>query len=297
MAKLKTDLISPADLLQFVESQSDFAFELRTLEWLNANGFICEHGGSYNDPATGKPRQFDIRAVRFNGEGVLHLAVECKNVSAHSPLLISCVPRIEREAYHDVAFGFRPIVLAERQPDLLGTLHSSEARAGVVRASRGNSIYRVNEPVGKSCDQVGRTTGNDLVGSDAEVYEKWSQALSSSRDLIKTALSDGLRAETGYSMSLVVPCVVVPDDRLWTVVYETSGKRKSDPVPVERCSFYVDQHHDPYSEHKFKFSVSHLEFVTLSGLAKLVDSILGNDRRANVSFASRQVLSRIKAGA
>jgi len=70
MAKLKHAPIVAADLVEFLDSQSDFAFEIRVLNSLIALGFECEHGGTYDDPATNKPREFDIRATRRRGQSV-----------------------------------------------------------------------------------------------------------------------------------------------------------------------------------------------------------------------------------
>lgn len=62
MAKLKNKEISESDVLEYVEEQSDFAFELRVHRQLLACGFECEHGGTYEDPITSKIRQFDQQA-------------------------------------------------------------------------------------------------------------------------------------------------------------------------------------------------------------------------------------------
>jgi hypothetical protein len=63
MGKPKTP-ITQSDLQEFVENDSDFAFEMRVLVQLRALGFQCEHSGTYKDPITDKIRQFDIHAWR-----------------------------------------------------------------------------------------------------------------------------------------------------------------------------------------------------------------------------------------
>jgi hypothetical protein len=99
--------LEEADLINFLDTQSDFAFELKTLKILNENGFCCEHGGTYHDPVTRKPRQFDIRATKVWQDLCMQLAVECKNLSDSSPLLILCVPRSPAEAFHEVVSPFK----------------------------------------------------------------------------------------------------------------------------------------------------------------------------------------------
>jgi len=81
MVKLKEAPIIDTDLIDYLSTESDFAFELHVLNTLIAHGFTCEHGGSYDDPVTKKPREFDIRATKTLGHFHIRLAVECKNVS------------------------------------------------------------------------------------------------------------------------------------------------------------------------------------------------------------------------
>jgi hypothetical protein len=80
MAKLKTDPIKADDLIAYLDDYSDFSFEIQVLNALIASEFTCEHGGTYDDPVTNKPREFDIRATRNFEKHLLRLAVECKNL-------------------------------------------------------------------------------------------------------------------------------------------------------------------------------------------------------------------------
>jgi hypothetical protein len=64
MAKLKTDEILPEDLVEYLNSYSDFSFELAVLKMLRTSDIDCEHGGYYEDPITKKSREFDIRAIK-----------------------------------------------------------------------------------------------------------------------------------------------------------------------------------------------------------------------------------------
>jgi hypothetical protein len=89
MAKYKTVPITQADLIEFLNDQSDFSFEIKVLQALIESGFSCEHGGTYNDANINIPRQFDIRATKIFGKYFIRLAVECKNLRENFPLLIS----------------------------------------------------------------------------------------------------------------------------------------------------------------------------------------------------------------
>jgi hypothetical protein len=142
MAKLKTDSVTPVDLATFAANDSDFAFELRVLQQLRHIGFQCEHSGTYEDPVTGKFRQFDIRANKSLGRVHLALAVECKNIRPYHPLLLSAVPRTAAESFHD------------RIEFITGPDYTKSSRC--IRLSGRDSAYRVGESVGKKTDQVGR---------------------------------------------------------------------------------------------------------------------------------------------
>src|SRR5581483_9086534 len=108
MAKLKAYPIIQADLIEFLNDQSDFAFEVQILHALINREFSCEHGGTYVDPATEKPREFDIRATKRFRKCFARLAVECKNLCPNYPVLISCLPRRSEEAFHEVVYSVNP---------------------------------------------------------------------------------------------------------------------------------------------------------------------------------------------
>jgi hypothetical protein len=54
MSKLLTDPISQSDIEEYLKDYSDFSFELNVLNELQNLGLMCQHGGTYNDPLTGK---------------------------------------------------------------------------------------------------------------------------------------------------------------------------------------------------------------------------------------------------
>jgi hypothetical protein len=88
MAKPATAAITAQDLTEFMNTDSDFAFEMNVLRWLEDNGFECRHSGTYGDPVTGKLRQFDIRAeiTSRSGNHTLALAVEMQESPAELSL-------------------------------------------------------------------------------------------------------------------------------------------------------------------------------------------------------------------
>lgn len=257
--------IEQSDLEEFLESGSaDFAFEMecfRTLAGIFREERIdrecaIEHGGTYVDPLKKINRQFDIRVscVASNGLCGFKLAVECKNISPSSPLLVYCVPREKSETRFDqvrarydvVNYGLYPIA--------------------------GLSPYHRSKPVGKSCVQVsvdprslnGQTSERLFKATDEGIYDKWSQALAS----LETMLLDHLCSLNGGAPETrwaPIPVLVVPDDLLWSVEFDGVG-RQSKPKRVERVQYYVGKE---FSTFTTGIVAGHVEFVTLSGLINL----------------------------
>lgn len=93
MSRLLSDEIIQADIEEYLYDYADFSFELRVLKELNDLGLNCKHSGTYDDPLTGKSREFDIRAVLNTDSKRFHLSVECKNIKNHYPLVMHCLKR------------------------------------------------------------------------------------------------------------------------------------------------------------------------------------------------------------
>lgn len=283
MKKLKPDFIRQPDLIEYLDSHSDFSFEIKTLNALINLGFTCDHGGTYEDPATQIPREYDIRATRIIDERFLRLAVECKNLRPNFPLLISCLPRRPEEAFHELSVSVKPQSVIKdklgRTQHLTAKTVAGIYRARIFRLKHTESLYEIGDSVGKSCDQVGRSKDDEIVFNDSGIYNKWSQAISSTHDLISHAFSDGQR-NGKKAVSLVFPLVVVPDDRLWCVKYDVDGNRISDPEAVERCPFFVNKKYFYKMSYGMQeFAVSHLEFVTSSGLLKFARYLCSDDAK------------------
>jgi hypothetical protein len=277
MVKLKPDPISSSDLIEYLDSHSDFSFEIETLKELIQLGFTCDHGGTYIDPTTQKPREYDIRATRQIEGRILRLAVECKNIRPNFPLLISCLPRRPEESFHELVISVDPREKEFVRPKIAKKI----SNAKIHRLENSKSLYPVDEFVGKSCDQVGRSEGKnaEITSGDSGIYDKWSQALSSAHDLVSLIFFDG-KPIGKQAESLVFPLVVVPNDRLWCVKYDASGTRISDPELVNQCSFFVNrQYLYQFPSGEKKFVASHLEFVTLNGLLKFSDDLCSEDAK------------------
>jgi len=282
MPTYKTEAITASKLSKYLSDSSDFGFELRTLHDLIDLGFECDHSGTYTDPVTGKPRQFDIRATFCDGPRILRLAVECKHIRQFRPLLVSCVPRRFEEAFHEIVVSVDGKNALIMKPG--GTVPTYEGRKSFfpefairsqsLRVFPPNSIYSDSDVVGKACEQVGESISGELVGSDADAFAKWEQALCSADDLIYMARKDS-EAAGRMTLGLAVPLAVVPDDRLWRAVYAPSGELIESPKLVDRCSYFVDRW---YHHGEFESTISHIEFVTSRGLVELARHLQSNLR-------------------
>ena len=158
IVKLKGAAIESADIEEFADQNSDFGFELRILSRLNSMGLVCEHGGTYDDPATNKPRQFDIRAT-------IRLAVECKYLRANFPLVISTVPKMESESFHELILSHRPDSVAIPISARIAPAMSMKP-GRLARIEDERSLYQPGDHVGKSCAQVGRVPSGELGSVD-----------------------------------------------------------------------------------------------------------------------------------
>jgi hypothetical protein len=272
MARVRDISVGSADLKEYLNGYSDFSFELQTLKTLRAMALDCEHGGLYQDPVTKKSREFDIRAVARADGRVVHLAIECKNISASFPLLVSCVPRHDSESYHEVG------VIRDQDKNTHYSVPAMFSRARIAHLEGDNSCYKPLAPVGKSLAQVGRSTDKEasIVASDSEVFDKWSQCLASADDLVRRSYWEPIVGKNSRLLTMVLPIVVVPNDRLWAVEYDNAGSINSDPKQVEHCSFFVDKEYAMGSVAEPAYKISHLEILTSNGLMHFVEQNLSS---------------------
>jgi len=291
MAKLKNDPINEPDLLEYLNSYSDFSFELTVLKMLREQGIECEHGGHYEDPVTNKSREFDIRAQKTVETYRVRMAIECKNIRENFPILISCVPRHVQESYHQV------VLFSKKSTDTSTYIASvNQSRATTLSIRDQHSLYAVAAPVGKSTVQVGRVMDGSITANDSELYEKWGQCLSSIQGLIERSYWDGDDDDPeDVSLSAAFPIVVVPNGRLWMVSYDEDGNRISDPVPTDRCACFVDKNYVMGTKLAgTKMWLSHVEIVTFDGLRDFVEAYLKDEAGMEKIFPKTGILESLR---
>lgn len=287
MPKLKNAPIQKNDIVEYLDSCSDFSFELSVLKMLRENDVSCEHGGLYEDPVTGKSREFDIRAIKTISNYRIRLAIECKNIRENFPVLVSCVPRHEEESYHQIAMVGEP-----KSRSILRMPMIHQSRAKTISLRNQHSIYKKNEPVGKSTAQVGRGTDGTISANDAELYDKWSQSLSSIADLVSRTYWDGdERDDEDFYFSAVFPIIAVPNGRLWVAYYDDNGNRTQEPCTSNRCSSFIDKVYEMgLKVAGARMWISHIEIMTFDGLYSFVDSYMKTKEGASVIFPQEGIL-------
>lgn len=266
MAKLKSDPIGVADLTKYLENDSDFDFELQVLHSLRDFGVDCEHGGHYEDPVTKKSREFDIRLRVKDGRFHLFAAIECKNLRKNFPLLVSCVPRTPDESWHFVA---------ERGVPWMNTY--------TIKGE--NSLYAPKGVVGKSTAQVGITQAGDTIANDSEVYDKWGQCLASLYGMLSkiSGVSKG-------DIFMALPILVVPNERLWRILYKKDGSRLGVPEQVDQCSIYAGGFEIPLDTLS-RFKVSHVEIMTFDGLQRFCTQNLFDENTMRNLILKNHIIS------
>jgi hypothetical protein len=108
--------------------------------------------------------------------------------------------------------------------------------------------------------------------SEAEsgIYDRWSQALASAKDLCAESLYSG-QNEGNPHLSVVLPGVVVPDGTLWEARYDRDGESAA-PEAVEATTVFVNHEIEVKKSNNWT-NLSHVHFWTLSGLKHFLDSL------------------------
>ncbi len=249
--------IGPKEIVEWLDNQSGFTLEMKVLSYALSLGLESEHGGTYSDPVTDKPRQFDIRCTARNKNMAIKLAIECKALSKEFPLVIQRVPRRKKESFHDVFYTYEPDVSPAGIRDIFG---GSE----IFRTITESPLYPIDKPVGKACNQIGKRN-NKLFANDSEIYDKWAQAISSVYDLIADSVNEREKIDFDGALTVVFPVLVVPDGCLWCVDYDSKGDRLSEPKPRNEVEFYISKDYWRRGQTYAVYTVSHLQIVTFSG--------------------------------
>lgn len=243
----------------YLQADSDYGFELKCLNRVNTMDQCFHewtHTGTYIDDITSKPREFDIRGSLWPKKSlnhILHVAIECKNLASESPLIVHCSKRATEKAY----IQYVDVEFRDENTD-----YSLKGDGfDFIRDAGDLNPYKKNEFVGKSLARL-KWNNNQVKSSDSELYDKWSQALSSSHDLIiqsSRTQPEHLRRQKIGSRHFVLPIVAIPEGTLWTANYDDEGQMTQSASEAEEVSYFVDRKYEISGN---EFTCSHVHFVT-----------------------------------
>ena len=268
MAALLNKPINESDLEEYLTGYSDFSFELQVLNKFIELGFTCEHSGTYDDPITGKSREFDIRALYTKGPMRLRLSIECKNLRDNFPLILHCLPRKTSEGYNEVICTYDP----ERVPENSGLPSAFQNCSRSVRLKSGYTLYGSRSYVAKSGDQVGRKQDKSITSTDSGVFDKISQSINSAYNFITEA--QYLKINDYSYFTLIFPVLIVPDNKLWQANYDEQGVRQGEPERIRRASYFIGKEWSTGGADSITYSISHLEILTFTEIENFAKNYL-----------------------
>jgi hypothetical protein len=254
--------INADHITQYLDGRDDFDLELFACRALKERGWVTHHGGMYIDPIAGKPRQYDVQArYGFSLNRDLALSVECKSLSTEFPLIVSRVPRDHMDCGHDV-------VRQWRRSD-----HGDTAFSIQRTDSKHLQFYGFGQMVGKSTTQIRWSeNGKKLIASDADTYDKWSQALASATELVRAA-AHRKKTDTTPTFTFVMPILLVSNGALWVVDYTEEGERNI-PTSVDEALLYVDREHEIQGRYgNFVYHMSNLHVYTRAGFVSFLNNL------------------------
>jgi len=264
MAKIKQENITAKDIIEYLEEYSDFSFEIKVLNKFSNLGFKCIHSGNYIDPLTNKYREYDLRGSKKFQNMRINLAIECKNLSKSFPLVAHCTKRKKEECYHEII----------KNEPMSKRSHISYTPE-VIKYDLRNYLYKTDEYIAKSFDQVGRHISNNaIVNNDINTFEKISQAINSTYDLI---LSTKNEESERVLFSFILPILIIPDETLWVINYDELGNAIGKPKSAKSISYFINRSWSFGEKTQWKYSLSHLEIVTFSFIEKYIDNLLNAD--------------------
>ncbi len=266
----------PSDVRKIIEDEDDFGHEMRVGNIINniphsttyqSRIHSVTHGQTYNDPITDKPRQYDYRVeIRLKDASKFHsaecrlmLAVECKNLQESSPLIVCGRNRTSDEAFH--------CYVQSRDDAINNPNHPAE-----IKTVKLTGLYSFKEFVGKSLLHFKKSGSKDMKSIESEIYERWSQAIASCKDLAESSYSIQRSSKCRNFCSFIMPVVVFPNNRLWIAKYDDQGKLESDPEMVNACEYFVGTKYKLGTMRADTLLLTHIHFVTLDGLADLLAS-------------------------
>lgn len=226
MAKLMQEPMKVQDIQEYLDQEADFQLEIQVLKVCKSLDLRVIHGGFYKDPFTNKTRQFDIQAKDKTGNLRIAFSIECKNLASNYPLVITTLPRTQDLSSHN-------ILTIQKHPT------SGFEPSFRVKKIENSQIYKEADPVGKGMSQIGKLAHDgSFTSGDAEVYDKWSQAINQYYGLFEDYKKESL-TQMEIESIFIFPILVVPKDTLWIAKYDSSGNLIEAPSQATSVDYFV----------------------------------------------------------
>src|SRR5262249_19558855 len=144
----------------------------------------------------------------------------CKNVSPMYPLLAYCTERTPAEAWHET--------IAVRW-----AMHVQDT--GHCRHGNQSSLYRAGDFVARKVDKACRLADGAVVPDDSDVFDKSSQAINASFELVNRA---SVYRDSPLATA-ILPVLVVPKGMLWCARFRSDGTREGNVSQVSRVTLFI----------------------------------------------------------
>ena len=282
---MRETAVNASDLQHYLDSHDDFALEMQVRRQVAAHGLEYAHGGSFEDPLTRSIRRYDLRACWERADCRVDLAIECRHLRPHYPLLVSRIPRRHSESYHQLVCSIN------LEPGPFSPLSVSPCEVFSLTPVSGGSIYLPDAPVGKAFTQAGIRHDGQPVGGDAGVRDKWSTAIGSLAELAGNAAWYRDKTDGLHFLTSLIPLLVVPDATLWAVDYDADGRQLGPAQPLDEVEAFVGK--DFWKVGGNNYSVSHLHLCTVSGLEQFLTRLTSDDAFWQRLFPLSEIESRL----
>lgn len=133
-------------------------------------------------------------------------------------------------------------------------------------------------PDGVQLARVKAAEGGGFTASDSDIYEKYTQALSSMDELVQATAAE-LRPRHARVLSRgFLPILLVSDAALWIADYSASGQLITDPrLEADETTFYLGWNYELHNLldpiHPATFTISHFHVMTRRRLPKFLEEI------------------------
>ena len=198
------------------------------------------------------------------------------------PAGCSCMPRRRQESYHEVIINCPPTAI-----DLKGgnRIIVKGHQASSIRLDTAPFYYPPCQQVGKATTQLGRLAKESgFMDGDAQVYDRWAQAIASTHDLVVKAGTANTLYNTPYFFSATIPVMVVPDGTLWVANHTDNGVLTKPFKQVREVSYFVGKEYSVVGECNYKHTISHLHIYTLDAFTAFINTIIGGGQVWDVVF-------------